>query len=262
MPRVHTVARSLLRAVVPVAVVTGTLCGGVVRHAEANHCTSTTNCWRLFPGPHPAADKGWIWVCEWGDGWHYACYQAKITLEMVRGDFANCREAQRWVKATTVSEIEIRFKVLANNQRINENPHGTYVAEVDVSFEFDPAASTLRFTEISWPNMTNAEKSAVGAFNYTVFNHETGHATFGQAVLATRYNRTVASLPSPDPDAALSSLDRAVQANIFQAQQTLDQEAGEGGRYDIVTDHGRRQKKAPKNMPSGPNLGLACPGSP
>jgi hypothetical protein len=45
--------------------------------AEANHCFAGQPCPKLFPGPHPSADKGYYWVCDWPDGLHYRCHSAR-----------------------------------------------------------------------------------------------------------------------------------------------------------------------------------------
>src|SRR5690349_2350104 len=49
----------------------------LISPARANHCRAGEPCWKLFPDPHPSADKGWYWVCDWPDGFHYRCYQER-----------------------------------------------------------------------------------------------------------------------------------------------------------------------------------------
>lgn len=72
---------------------------------SANHCSSSVNCPKLYPGPHPAADRGFMWACDWPDGFHWRCHTVRrpeCTCNYRSGDFRdadNFRQAQNLVAA-------------------------------------------------------------------------------------------------------------------------------------------------------------------
>jgi hypothetical protein len=46
-------------------------------NARAAHCPrefGSQCCGRTDPGPHPRADEGWRFVCEWPDNCHHRCH--------------------------------------------------------------------------------------------------------------------------------------------------------------------------------------------
>ena len=54
--------------------------------ATAAHCPPAQRmcppCMRTDPGPHPSADAGFYWICNWLDGCHHVCYDERVTYEV------------------------------------------------------------------------------------------------------------------------------------------------------------------------------------
>ena len=70
-PGRHTLWRLAAATVVLVAFESG---------AEANHCPADWGsrcCWKTVPDPHPHADQGFFWICDYPDNCHYRCEQSQ-----------------------------------------------------------------------------------------------------------------------------------------------------------------------------------------
>jgi hypothetical protein len=93
---IHLLARSALVLIIPY----------FVSPASANHCFgSKPPCPIIYPGPHPATDRGYMWACDWPDKVHYRCHTVRLAeciCDPKSDDFRdrdNFRNAQNLVEA-------------------------------------------------------------------------------------------------------------------------------------------------------------------
>lgn len=171
--------------------------------------------------------------------------------------FENCQKAADYVRnATRVGFSEPRFKGSTSKITMTVLPDGSVKAATQVRFSLDPNKSTITLPTYSWKNMSQADLDAVRKFTDAVRIHEEGHFTVAERVVK-KYSTTVSATGTESE--VIGKLQEAVNKKQEEAQKELDDEAGDDGAYDKVTDHGRTQENGPsKGYPGGPNVTLDC----
>lgn len=88
-------------------------------------------------------------------------------------------------------------------------------------------------TDFAWPNMTDADKTAVAAFRSALLAHEEGHFTAVKAAIA-KLPKTVTATEA----AAVAAVQDKVPTQVAAGQKAIDAATAS---YDARTKNGRTQ---------------------
>jgi Bacterial protein of unknown function (DUF922) len=171
------------------------------------------------------------------------------TPSSIRHDCASCNEAAAYLNAGNyVGEASVQAASAAGQIRVSGSK-GAFIAEVDVSWSIDVAASSMEVTDFVWPNMTDADRAAVGSFRGALLAHEEGHFTASEQV-TTALTKTLKATGATQR-AAVAALKTLAQQQMKDGQAALDKARND---YDNLTKHGANQAAV-----GGTNVHLACP---
>jgi hypothetical protein len=233
--------------------------------ALAYHCTAPKNCPKLPPpAPTDAMMKaGRYYVCVWKDGSYPTCHAAgsKWPTRITKVEVENCRKAVEYIAGDELGNdlfAEINAKTSYKFKSRPTAEGDAYVASTKIEWKIDRENSQISWPNITWPNMTDKEKLAMYKVGEAMRRHEEGHFKVAEAIFKKHGKRLESNAATEDE--ALNDLKSKIDEATQEAQTELEAEAGDGGRYDAATDHGRKQSKGPKKgYPGGKNIHLACP---
>ncbi|MBV8886598.1 MAG: DUF922 domain-containing protein [Chroococcidiopsidaceae cyanobacterium CP_BM_RX_35] len=165
-------------------------------------------------------------------------------------DFVDYLKSQLEV-AKTVPALEIG----KNTFNFSTNKDGSIEAVVDVKWSIDPKKSTITLPQLTWPNMTGAEKEALKDAMDALRVHEEGHIQVAED-FAKSISGPVSATGRTSKEAA-RNLEAKIKNSFEDIKAKLDER---GDEYDLATDHGRKQSEGPaKGFPGGKNVLFACP---
>lgn len=127
-----------------------------------------------------------------------------------------------------------------------------FVATVGITWSVDAATSTMEVTDFVWPNMTDADKSAVAAFKAALMAHEEGHFTMVEAAIA-KLPKTVTGTGGTKQE-AVDALKTKLPTQVADGQAAIDKATAD---YDAKTKNGKTQSAV-----GGTDVKLTCPPPP
>jgi hypothetical protein len=164
-------------------------------------------------------------------------------------EFDDCNAAVAWLNSGTYTgEAQPVYKPTAGAIRSKKLPDGTLQAEVDITWAYD-AASTAEVIVPTWPDMTRADREAVGRYKAALRAHEVMHFDVTDKVVKA-LPLTVKATGS-DPQDATTNLQAAADTHQADAQTAIDTATSD---YDTKTAHGASQSAV-----GGVDVHLACP---
>jgi len=167
-------------------------------------------------------------------------------------EFEDCNAAVAWLNSGTYTgEAQPVYKATAGKIRSKKLPDGSLQAEVDITWAYD-ASSTAEVIVPTWPDMTKAEKDAVGKYKSALRAHEVMHFDVTDKVVKA-LPLTVTATGSDQQDAT-TNLQAAADTHQSDAKTAIDTATTE---YDTTTAHGATQSAV-----GGVDVHLACPTSP
>jgi hypothetical protein len=102
---------------------------------------------------------------------------------------------------------------------------------------------------ISWPGMSEAARERTARLRRAIEHHEIGHVRIAEAV------RDALNAEGPITEPDVFAFDAAASARGRDGFERFKREERE---YDALTNHGRRQHAAPRDL-AGPDSELPCP---
>lgn len=167
-------------------------------------------------------------------------------------EFEDCNAAVAWLNSGTYTgEAQPVYSATAGKIRSKKLPDGTLQAEVDISWAYD-ASSTAEVIVPTWPDMTKAEKDAVGKYKSALRAHEVMHFDVTDKVVKA-LPLTVKATGADQQDAT-TNLQTAADTHQADAKTAIDTATTE---YDTTTAHGATQSAV-----GGVDVHLDCPASP
>jgi hypothetical protein len=170
-------------------------------------------------------------------------------VRAVTRNFASCNEAADWLNGGgDAGDASPQYHPTPG--RIRHSGTGTALsASVDLTWAYDPS-STAEMIIPTWPNMTDAERAAVGRYRSAIQAHEEMHFDVTDTVVKA-LQRTVTATGT-DPADATRNLQAAVTQYGADAQTAIETATHD---YDATTHHGKTQSAV-----GGVDVHLDCSG--
>ena len=164
-------------------------------------------------------------------------------------DCTDCNDAVAWINSGAwLGDAQPIYKPTAGKVRGGKQPNGTWKAEVDITWAYDPT-STAEMIIPKWPDMTKADNAAVAAYKAALKAHEEMHFDVTDKIIAA-LPKTVTATGSDQQD-AMTNLQAEVDKYGADAQTAIDTATKD---YDTKTGNGRTQSAV-----GGDDVHLGCP---
>ena len=166
-------------------------------------------------------------------------------------EYNDCDDAARqlsWEKGVGTTRPYLRYHAM--RPQVSVNPDGSYNAVIRLTWRVDPYKTIVTLPEISWPNMTDAERLGVKDLVDAMLAHEEGHVR-----VAENYARDLSgerlSVTGSSPEAAKAELMKQLAEHERAVATELDKKEND---YDDLTEHGANQ-----SIVGGKDTELRCP---
>jgi hypothetical protein len=173
-------------------------------------------------------------------------YPHQITKRM----FDNCADAVKKLTGVPAAESEVYIKATGNST-YRKNKDGSYTGDISLSWSINRSASFVAGLEISWPNMSAADKAAVKEVQDALEAHEQGHFHIAEEYLQELNGGGKITVTAATKEAAEKKLKAQVADKISIGNTEL---ANRQKEYDDLTNHGVDQSKV-----GGKDVKLKCP---
>lgn len=202
---------------------------------------------RVFCVASGAADPDW------------ACWQhtARYKLNIQERRFADCADAARQLAEDAKNSIpaattEYAISVEDPKFAYRGSPGDGYTYTTTVTWQVDHNRIVINFPSYTWPNMTDAEQTAVNAALAALLAHEEKHVKITEDFArALRQNKPKLTASAPDKEAAKAACIAKLRQHEAEKQAALARQHTE---YDERTDHGANQ-----SADGGVDVKLECP---
>lgn len=175
--------------------------------------------------------------------------------ESMKKTFKNCQEAlDAIIKKEIKAQTTWGFKPILHGQSTVEKlPNGKFKATQKTDFIYAPTLSKTEMPTVTWPNMTDAEKQALKEVMDALLVHEQGHISIVKRELEKLSGKT--SAEGSTIKEALKKLKEEISNDKIREKVTEVNR-----KYDIATDHGRKQSQGSKHgYPGGNDAVFKCP---
>jgi hypothetical protein len=224
--------------------------------ASADNCSSAADCGNVVRGTGALAALLAMILGTTAA----AAKRRTDNLKRRKKNVKDCREAVNFLKGggkTGDAWPELKPPRLGD-VHTEQKPDGSFTSSVEVTWEVDDAKSRVEVIDFTWPNMSDAERTAVEKFAGQVRVHQAGHLEVSAKVASD--SSGVVSADGATEEAARRKLRKALVEHRKEVGALLKREASAGGAYDQATERGVKQSKGPEaGYPGGEDIRLDCP---
>lgn len=173
-------------------------------------------------------------------------YPHKITQRM----FDNCADAVKKLAEVHAADSEI-YLLASGKSKYSKNKNGSYTGEISLNWSIDRSISFVAGLEISWPNMSAADKAAVKDVQEALEAHEQWHFHIGEEYLQELNDGSKITVTGATKESAEKKLKAQIADKISMVNTELAKRQED---YDELTNHGVDQSKV-----GGKDVKLKCP---
>ncbi len=173
-------------------------------------------------------------------------YPHKITQRL----FDNCADAVKKLTGVHAADSEVYLKA-SGKLKYSKNKDGSYTGETSLSWAIDRSVSFVAGLEISWPNMSAADKAAVQEVQEALEAHEQWHFHIAEEYLQELNDGSKITVTSATKEIAEAKLKAQIADKISMVNAELTKRQKD---YDELTNHGVDQSKV-----GGKDVKLKCP---
>lgn len=189
----------------------------------------------------------------------WACWQhdQQYQTETTSLTFQNCADAaeklSQGLSSNQYAGGTIPVLTYAASFQYRRNNNGQWTCEATLRWSVNTAETVVRLPDITWPNMTAAEKAAVQRALNALRAHEEGHIRVAETYASELSANGGEKLSASGDSKQLAK--EAVQQWLKTHEQNVTAELDRrGNAYDELTQHGLQQSNI-----GGQDVLLICP---